>query len=234
MAEGSSLSGMMSAAQIAGAIDGIRFDRHITSFEFKPSLGIVAKKLVALGAEFEDLREPLKRGINDVMTISILENFMSGGRPTWDELSENTVLRHKGPGGMILVRTGALAETASSPDIWSIGKTSAAVRDLPDRVWYGKVHQAGQEGVESSGEGWFAKYEKAASKTLGPGASKKAVTALATKIWGRKTAGHASGASTGTPEIPARPFIMFQDEDIDAIELIFAEWIEEKVREANI
>lgn len=232
MAGESPLSGMMSAAQIAGAIDTIRFDRMIESFTFKPSLGISAKKLEILGDEFKDMSEPLRRGVRDVMTISILENFVSGGRPTWDALAEGT-LRHRGGAGMILVRTGALAETASSEGVWSIGKSTATIRDLPDKVWYGKVHQAGQSGNEYSGGSWFDKYETAARKSLGPEATKKEVKDLAFKIWGKRSESHGP-APESRPEIPARPFAVFQDEDIDAIQLIFAEWVEEKVREVDI
>jgi phage gpG-like protein len=225
-------TGMMSAAQIAGAIDGIRFDRMITSFEFKPSLGIVAKKLTVLGDEFKDLRVPLRRGVKDVMTISILENFVSGGRPAWEPLADQT-LQHRKDTGMILVRSGALAETASSEDIWSIGATTATIRDLPGKVWYGKVHQGGREGNDFGGGKWFDKYKNAAKKSLGSEASDDEVSKLAMKIFDKRTATHGA-APNSVSAIPARPFAVFQDEDIDAIELIFVEWIETKVREADI
>jgi phage gpG-like protein len=223
--------GMLSAAQIAGAIDGMRFDRAIESFEFKPSLGIVAKRMQMLGDEFKDMREPLKQGITDVMTISILENFVSGGRPAWDALSEDTLKRHAKEGaGMVLVRTGALAEAASSPGIWSIGAFSATIRDLPKNVWYGKVHQAGVEGNEFGGGNWFEKYKTAARKILGPEEDDEEVTKAAYKIFDQRTIKHGA-APRGTPTIPARPFAVFQEEDIDAIQLIFVTWIEAKVEE---
>jgi phage gpG-like protein len=225
------VSGMMSAAQIAGAIDGIRFDKAITSFEFKPSLGIVAKRLQMLGDEFKDMREPLRKGVTDVMSISILENFVSGGRPAWDALSQDTLKRHATQGaGMVLVRTGALAEAASSPSIWSIGAFSATIRDLPEKVWYGKVHQAGLEGNEFAGGNWFDKYKKAARKVLGPDEDEEEVTKTAYKIFDQRTLKHGA-APRGVPTIPARPFAVFQEEDIDAIQLIFVAWIEAKVAE---
>jgi phage gpG-like protein len=33
----------------------------------------------------------------------------------------------------------------------------------------------------------------------------------------------------GEPNIPARPFILFQEEDIDRIQRIFYEWLDEKI-----
>src|SRR3954471_24649727 len=149
----------MTAASLANAIDGMRFDKYITSFEFKPSLGIVAKALTRFAEELSDMTDPLTRSVKDVMTISILENFMSGGRPSWDSLSDDTIAKRnrEGSGTMILVRSGALAEAASSVGIWSIGKTTATVRALPKNVWYGNIHQAGQEGNSFGAGGWFKK-----------------------------------------------------------------------------
>jgi phage gpG-like protein len=212
----------------------MRFDRSVEAFEFTPSLGIVAKRMQSLGEDFQDMHEPLTRSVKDVMTISILENFVSGGRPDWESLSENTLRKRKaeGSGSMILVRSGSLADVASSEGVWSIGKFSATIRDLPQKVWYGKVHQGGLAGNQFSGGNWFKKYQTAARKAVGPDEDQKTVDELAYKMFDKRLLSHGP-APAGTPDIPARPFAVFQDEDIDAIELIFVEWIEELVREAG-
>jgi phage gpG-like protein len=213
----------------------IRFDKQITSFEFKPSLGIVAKQLQAFGESLKDMREPLKKSVDDVMTMSLLENFMSGGRPAWEPLTYYTERRRKEANPMILVRSGALADVASSPRIWSIGATTATIRDIPQKVWYGKVHQAGSGGGGGNSEArsagsWFKKYQAAARKIEGPEATQKEVDATAYKIFDKRVAQHGI-APQGSAEIPARPWAMFQEEDIDKIQLIFAEWVEKKLRE---
>jgi len=235
MAGESGLAAMVGASQIAAAVDLIRFDRQITAFEFTPSLGIVAKRFAALADEFDDLREPLKKSISDVMTVSILENFMSGGRPSWDPLAPTTVAKRDklGAGSMILVRSGALADVASSEGIWSVGKTSATIKDLPDKVWYGKIHQGGMAGNQFSGGNWFNKYKNAARKVAGPDEDDEEVTKLAYKLFDKRLLSHGP-APKGQSDTPARPFVMFQEEDIDAIQIIFAEWVEEKVREAGL
>jgi phage gpG-like protein len=227
------LADMVTASQIAAAIDRLRFDKQITSFEFQPSLGIVAKQFSALAAEFHDLRMPLTKSV-EYMGISILENFMSGGRPAWEPLSSTTLKRREkdGSGSMILVRTGSLADVASSPSIWSIGRTSATIKDLPQNVWYGKVHQGGAAGNSYSGGNWFKKYQTAARKALGPDEDSREVDSLAFKMFDKRLGSHGP-APAGSADIPARPFAVFQDEDIDAIELIFVTWIEEKVKEAG-
>jgi phage gpG-like protein len=224
----------LTASQIAAAVGGIRFDKSITSFKFTPSLGIVAKRLGQLADEVKDMRDPLTKAVEDVMQYSILENFMSGGRPEkWDELTYYTIRRRKGKAVPVLVWTGKLAEIGSSPGIWSIGSQTATIRDLPQSIWYGKVHQAGSEGGDSevASGNWFAKYEKAARKIEGPEATDKEVRDTAYKIFDKRTQKHGL-APSDSANIPARPWALFQDEDIDAIELIFAEWLEEKVKEA--
>jgi phage gpG-like protein len=235
MAGESALAAMVTASQIAGAIDQIRFDKQITAFNFSPSLGIVAKRFAALADEFGDLREPLRKSISDVMTISILENFMSGGRPSWPGLAPSTQEKRQkeGSGDMILVRSGSLADVMSSEKVWAIGKTAATIKDLPERVWYGKVHQGGLAGNQFSGGNWFKKYEAAARKIAGPDEDDEEVTKLAYKIFDKRVLSHGP-APKGQSDIPARPFAMFQEEDIDAIQIIFADWVEEKVREAGL
>ena len=226
---------MISASQLAAIVDGgLRFDKVIESFEFKPSIGISAKRMMSLSEALQDMKEPLELSVTTVMTLSILENFMSGGRPKWEELSQVTIQRRQknGSGDMILVRSGALADAASSKDIWSIGKTTAAVRSLPNNVWYGYVHQAGYEGGGGGKGAWFKKYQNAARRTLGTEASQREVDGLASKIFDQRQAKHGPAPREASP-IPARPFILFQDEDIDAIELVFSAWVESKIREAG-
>jgi phage gpG-like protein len=89
------------------------------------------------------------------------------------------------------------------------------------------------EGNEFAGGNWFQKYQTAAKKALGPESSKKEVDDMAFEIWGKRADKHGP-APAGQAAIPPRPFIMFQEEDIDAIQNIFAEWVEDKVREAGL
>lgn len=222
------IGSMVTAAQIAASIDRLRFDKRITAFEFKPSLGIVAKQLDAFGEAIKDMREPLTKSVREVMGPSIQQNFVSGGRPTWEPLSPATLARRKDDGA-ILVRTGSLGNVASSPRIWSIGSTSATIRDLPEKVWYGKVHQEGHAGDQFSGGNWFKKYQTAARKIAGPDEDDKTVDEIAFKLFDKRIVSHGP-APKGSPSIPARPFAVFQDEDLDDIQLIFAEWLEDKLR----
>jgi phage gpG-like protein len=229
------LEDLLVASQMAAAIDGgLRFDKFIESFEFKPSIGIVAKRLGAFAEELSDQHEPLQLSVSKVMTLSILENFMSGGRPKWEDLAPATIVQRKdqASGDMPLVRSGALAEVASSEDIWSIGRSTATVRALPEKVWYGNIHQGGYAGGSASAGNWFKKYRSAARKALGPDEDNKEVDRLATKMFDQRLTKHGA-APRAASSIPARPFILFQEEDIDAIELIFIAWVEAKMAEAG-
>jgi phage gpG-like protein len=221
------LEDMVTASQIAASIDGLRFDKAITGFEFKPSLGIVAKQIDLFGADIRSMREPLQRSIKEVMIPSFAANFAAGGRPTWDDLSPATVAR-RGSARPILIQSGALAKVMSQQNIWSVGPTTATIKSLPQKVWYGNVHQGGHGGGGLAAGNWFAKYQNAARKMLGSEAEDHEVTAQAFKMFDKRLVSH--GLAPADVTIPARPFALFQEEDIDAIQYIFAEWLEERLQ----
>src|SRR5690348_15723687 len=80
------------------------------------------------------------------MIPSIRRNFDAGGRPRWTPLSENTIAARAAAGfgpKPILVRTGLLRRTMGQQNIWTVDREKAYIQDLPDKIWYGKVHQAG-------------------------------------------------------------------------------------------
>lgn len=229
---------MVTASQIASAVQSLRFDKSIQGFEFKPSLGIVAKNIDKFAMDIRSFREPLKRSVQQVMIPSFKQNFTVGGRPErWQGLSKSTITR-RGSTGPILVRSGKLRRGVTTLNIWSITPSAATIRDLPSRIWYGKVHQAGFGGREGNhfGSGnWFAKYERAARKSLGPYASEGEVTRLGFQMFDSRTLKHGAAPHSGEmSSIPARPFAVFQEEDMDKIQEVFAEWLIERARKAGV
>lgn len=202
---------------INASVGGIRFDKGIVAigWEFKPSIGIVARDVDNLGLAITSMKEPLTRAVKNVMIPSVRQNFQVGGRPPWEPLAPYTVQERGGSAWPILQRTGALKKAATSFKIWTITDSAATVRNLPDDVWYGKLHQ---EGI-----GGFGSYIAAAKKALGAKASPRDITAEAFHMLdqAKGVGGHHKVA------IPARPFIMFQDDDEDAIQEVFADWLQE-------
>lgn len=201
------------------SIAGLRFDTNLSSalvptLTFEPSIGISAGKLLAMSAGIESMKDPLTQAVKEVMTKSIAQNFATGGRPTWEPLSEATV-SIRGSSEPVLVRSGNLARVAITEDIWTITDKAAIIRDLPDDVWYGKVHQAGYEGASMSalikkhGGDISAAMEAHTNSLLNALAGTEDLT----------------GQSRTSPSIPARPFLDFQDEDEDDIERIFENWL---------
>jgi phage gpG-like protein len=140
------------------------------------------------------------------MIPSFAENFASEGRPPWQELAEYTVKRRGGATGPILQRTGAMLSDALSFDIWTITKTAASVQRWPQHSWYANIHQAG--------------YGSAAGTT---GSAKSAAAALA----------RGETKQAAKIHIPARPFIMFQEDDVVQIRAIFFDWLTEKADEVG-
>lgn len=164
---------------------GPRIDDGI-EFEFRPSIGLSARRVDTFGLQIKSFREPLKRSIQQVLAPSFRKNFEAGGRPTkWQPLAEPTV-QLRGSAHPVLVRTGLLKQTIQQFNIWTVDRTKAALLDLPQKIWYGKIHQAG----------------------YGYG--------------GR-------GGQVRAAGIPARPFVMVQDEDYEAIDRVFDRWFAERM-----
>lgn len=194
-----------------------------------PSLGIVARDMDRLALAIEDLKVPLARSIMQVVIPSIRTNFAVGGRPPWEPLAPYTV-QVRGNAEPILFRSGRLREAATSWQIWDVGKTSATIREFPPAAWYGSIHQAGIGG--------FARYQEAARRKLGAKATLHQVNMEAFKAMdyvlgnpGKKGAPEKQLASKAA--IPQRQFLMFQEDDIDDILQIFAEWLEDEARKVG-
>ena len=191
-------SGQIRQRDINAAVGSLRLDGGIVSFEFQPTIGMLARDIDRLGIDIRSFREPLERAIKQVMLPSIAQNFVEEGRPEhWKPLAEYT-MNERGNAGPILTRTGALRQGAVQFNNWEINQVAAVFRGLPDRVKYGNVHQAGyggdpQEVMKMSAQ-QIAKGAKRAQKFV----------------------------------IPARPFVLYQEEDEFRIEEIFAEWLEER------
>ena len=122
---------------------------QVTSLDlhFEPSAGVIARKLDTLGMSLKDFRTPLRRSIQQVIIPSIQMNFHKQGRPKWAPLRQSTVDR-KGGNMRILSDTGALRQGMNDIKIWTITRKTAFLADLPQTIWYGKVHQAGHGNSE--------------------------------------------------------------------------------------
>jgi phage gpG-like protein len=96
-------------------------------------------------------------------------------------------------------------------NIWSIDSERALISDLPDSVWYGKVHQAGYGG--------------------GSGQKTVRIKNISTGLWDTFTE---AGSEAGSGEIPARPFVVLQPQDIENIERVFSDWLGERIAAAGL
>jgi phage gpG-like protein len=207
---------------MASLLSGLRLDSGIVSFEFQPSIGILARDVDKLGMEISSFKEPLQQSIREVMIPSFQKNFEAEGRPSWTPMSESTKLirarMNSGSGTKLLHKTGALEHAVTQESLWSVTDVFAAVKALPASVSYGNVHQEGYGGM---GRKVKANMKKGMSPAA---AAKAAMKAVDKKIL-------AGGAKSGgaAVNIPARPFVLFQDEDEDGIMEIFDRWLAEKM-----
>ncbi len=146
--------------------------------EMSPNPRILTDDFTQWGLDIRSAKEPLKRSIQEVMAPSFKANFDEGGRPSWEPLSETTLLMKAlaGQPSDILVATGQLKKTVQQLNLWKIDGPGgeAYIDTLPEKISYGKFHME------------------------------------------------------GTRRMPARPFMDFQEEDLDKIQEIFADWIVER------
>jgi phage gpG-like protein len=178
---------------------------------------MVARDMDRLGIDIRSFKVPLTRSIKRVMIPSIRKNFETGGRPPWEPLASDTVKLRGGSAWPILVRTGKLKKAATRFTIWDISQTSAAVRRLPNNVWYGALHQ--------EGTGGFGRFMQKAEKELGAGASPRDILGRAFDLLDIERGGPRGHRAI---VIPQRRFIMYQEDDLDDIQQIFLEWLTER------
>lgn len=107
-------------------------------FDF-PSSSFTANGIKTISNKLSSFRVPLDLAVRQVLVPSIRENFNAGGRPVkWGARSPNT--RNKGP---LLVETGKLKRVATQINMWAVTSETAALRPLPENVFYGAILQSG-------------------------------------------------------------------------------------------
>lgn len=186
-------------------------------FDFSPSVALTAKNFDKLELDIRSFREPLKRSIQSVIAPSIGKNFLSGGRPTqWEALSENTLPVKNNAGSKFpvedpLLRSGLLMKTMQQLNIWDITTIDAQIKTLPQKIWYGNVHQSGIGAAPTT-----------AAKASG-GTAEGFMSMIDNVISG-------GGGEGGRGQyIPARPFAMIQTEDLNGIVDVFEIWMNERI-----
>lgn len=222
--------GMINGSVVKFAVGGLRFDREIEAgWQISPSLGLVAADVDRLGLDIQNMREPITRSIAQVMIPSTRKNFDVEGRPPWEPLADYTK-QVRGNSGPILNRTGKLKRGVTTLHIWNIKDNSATVIGLPAEIAYGAVHQSGYGGMGA--------LIAAARKKLGKKASQKAVNTLAMEMLDATLLAIEKDPTRprvrgGGADIPQRRFLMFQEDDIDDIQQIFAEWLEDEAKKVG-
>lgn len=187
---------------------GLIASQGLMQFNFKPSLALSARQFDTLDIDIRSFKEPLKRAIKQVIAPSFAENFIVNGRPVgWQAYADDTVTmkendpKNKYGPDSILRRSGLLFKTMQQINIWTITSTQAAILDLPDKIWYGKVQQSGF-GLTAASFKDPLHISPEQLKSLG---------------------------AQGAMHVPARPFALLQDEDLDNIQDVFSRWLDERV-----
>jgi len=191
----------------------------VPQLQFEPSIGIIARDIDKMGMDIRSFREPLTRAIKKVIIPSIQKNFEVGGRPAWEPYSPATLEIRERMGGdtpnKLLNKTGALQKAMKQFNIWTVNDTAAILLDLPANVSYGKIHQGGYNAGS------------AALKSVSKGTKSVRDAALQAKLRAALRSG--SRVQNFDFGIPARPFVVYQEQDLDAIQREFDNWLQEKI-----
>jgi phage gpG-like protein len=187
----------------------------VPQLTFSPSIGIIARNIDKMGIDIRSFKEPLKRAVQQVIIPSIQQNFEEEGRPPWDPYSASTLdIRERlgDPVNKLLNKTGDLQNVMQRYNLWTVNNNAAILLDIP--LWYGKLHQEGH-----------GKSMAAAIKRTGSAAG--AFNQINSQI---KSAIKTGTTIRGTDmNIPARPFVMIQPEDVPKIQEVFERWLGERV-----
>lgn len=186
------------------------------SVSMNPSPVLLVAQFNKLGADIRSFKEPLTRAVKQVVSPSLQQNFLSQGRPdVWPELAEATYYRKQRDGyssvaNFPLIRTKRLFNRAGSFSIWKIdGRDGTASIDLPNDVWYGKVHQEGAGLTFDMGGGGVHRHKN------------------------RRTGMIVETTFGEVGSVPQRMWALLQEKDIDDIEKVFQKWLKERLRAAG-
>lgn len=115
-----------------------------------PSAAILETDFKTLGLTVRSFREPLNRIVREVAIPSIRENFEQGGRPGWRPLAQTTREIRSRQGYTPddpLWRSAVLVNAATQVSDWTVTSEAAFISNLPERAWYGVLHDQGLGGM---------------------------------------------------------------------------------------
>lgn len=174
-----------------------------------PQPAVVAKSYFATAQQAQNLVFPMWEAINDVLIPEIDYNFAVEGRPSWEPLSEFTVLKRTfGPRGELSGKRHSVMSSIKqgTPEFGASQRTAmrTLVKMLRDRdLLYESVTSITSWDVSAEG----ASVVGMLVDTVGYGTY------------------HLTGRSS--PPMPVRDFTTITDEGLDEIEDIFANWVME-------
>ncbi len=164
-------------------------------------LAEASEELQAIIDRSRDFTVPMKFAAIQ-LTNSVIENFMAGGRPDrWTPLADSTLLA-KVPKTKILIDSGDLFDSITGDSGPDFARVSS---DRP----YARAHQFGHK---FSGTVTVPAHERRIRQAFGKPIEPRTVTVRE----------HTMKMNT---EIPERPFLLVQDEDMEFIQDAMADYL---------
>jgi phage gpG-like protein len=173
--------------------------------EMDPSPVLLVAAWDKLGLDIRSFRVPLERSVRQVIGPSLKTNFDVGGRPQWEFLSPDYAAKRERKKSTRGMIGSSGAVTSGSFEGSIMGVANVLV--LSGRL----ARTAGQLRI------WDI-----------DGLEGLATLSLPADVW------YGAIHQEGHHPVPQREWAVFQPEDLDDIEKVFADWMEERVEDAAL
>lgn len=191
-----------------GNLSSAKAGSYGIEISIEPAPVILVASFNKLGEDVRSFKEPLKRSVQQVLAPSIRKNFVDSGRPDpWAPLTEKTKKTKRRDG---------YGRNANK-----ILKRTGRLQRLASTLSIWDIDGLNGEAVlNPPSEIFYGAIHQAGFELVN----------IKEKV-NKKTGNVSFDTSIGG--LPARPWALIQDEDVNEIERVFEEWINERV-EANL
>jgi hypothetical protein len=199
---------------------------------------IVANQWLNWGQGIRSVKEPLEKAIKDVIIPSIDQNFQEEGRPAWARLSIDTLYTRETLGfgdGPILQRKKKLYRAAISFARWTIngpeGRAYASSSSFNDVAPYAVFMQNGGKvaNIKAQANKSWLEYKNMPGIFVPQhryGVLQKRNGEIFDAVNNEPVV---QKSRTAGGNIPPRPFMLIQKEDLPEIEKVFVRWFQKKM-----
>jgi hypothetical protein len=124
----------------------------VLDFDWFPHPLIISALLKSLASDLETMQEPLER-MREYASSIMPRNIDDQGGGAWPPLSEGTLERRDGDGGM-LIASGTLYDSVGDEGLWALGDGELVLGSIPS-PHYAMMHISGTTNMPARDYAYF-------------------------------------------------------------------------------